>query len=146
MGKVIASKFGIETMETLTGFKFIGEKIKEFEETGSHEYLFGYEESYGYLIKPFARDKDAVQSCVLIAEVAAHYKSRGMSLYEGLHELYEEYGCFLEGLESITLKGKEGLAQISAIFYTFEMSHLCKWLEKSIHFGRLPTFPAFFFP
>lgn len=119
MGKAIASRFGIETMETLTGFKFIGEKIKEFEETGSHTYLFGYEESYGYLIKDFARDKDAVQSCVMIAEVAAYYKSRGMTLYDGLLELFEEYGCFLEGLQSITLKGKEGLEQISAILSHF---------------------------
>lgn len=119
MGKVIAAHFGIETMETLTGFKFIGEKIKEFEETGSHTYLFGYEESYGYLIKDFARDKDAVQSCVMIAEVAAYYKSRGMTLYEGLHELYKQYGYFLEGLQSMTLKGKEGLAQISAILSYF---------------------------
>ena len=119
MGSVIASHFGLETMETLTGFKFIGEKIKEFEETGSHTYLFGYEESYGYLIKEFARDKDAVQSCVMIAEVAAYYKSRGMTLYEGLHELYQQYGCFLEGLQSMTLKGKEGLAQISAILSYF---------------------------
>lgn len=119
MGKVIASRFGIETLETLTGFKFIGEKIKEFEETGSYTYLFGYEESYGYLIKDFARDKDAIQSCVMIAEVAAYYKSRGMTLYEGLHELFKEYGFFLEGLESITLKGKEGLEQISAILSYF---------------------------
>lgn len=119
MGKVIASRFGIETLETLTGFKFIGEKIKEFEETGSYTYLFGYEESYGYLIKDFARDKDAIQSCVMIAEVAAYYKSRGMTLYEGLHELFKEYGFFMEGLESITLKGKEGLEQISAILSYF---------------------------
>lgn len=119
MGKVIASRFGIETLETLTGFKFIGEKIKEFEETGSYTYLFGYEESYGYLIKDFARDKDAIQSCVMIAEVAAYYKSREMTLYEGLHELFKEYGFFLEGLESITLKGKEGLEQISAILSYF---------------------------
>ncbi|HBI03855.1 MAG TPA: phosphoglucomutase, partial [Paenibacillaceae bacterium] len=71
------------------------------------------------LIKEFARDKDAVQSCVMIAEVAAYYKSRGMTLYEGLHELYQQYGCFLEGLQSMTLKGKEGLAQISAILSYF---------------------------
>src|SRR5699024_2430161 len=88
IGRDIAKAHGLETIDTLTGFKFISEKIKEYEETGSHKFLFGYEESYGYLIGDFVRDKDAVQASMLIAEVAAFYKNKGMSLYEGLEDVF----------------------------------------------------------
>jgi phosphoglucomutase len=119
IGRTIARSFGIETIDTLTGFKFIGEKMKEFEETGSHTFVFGYEESYGYLAGDFVRDKDAVQICLLAAEVAAYYKSRGMTMYQGLLELFQTYGYYLEDLVSITLKGKEGLLQINEVLQTF---------------------------
>ena len=91
-GASIAKANNIEVMDVLTGFKFIGEKIRKFEETNSHTYLFGYEESYGYLVGTHARDKDGVVASVLIAEMAAFYYSKGLSLYEGLVELYNKYG------------------------------------------------------
>ncbi|AMA73738.1 MULTISPECIES: phospho-sugar mutase [Aneurinibacillus] len=119
IGRAIADSFGLQTVDTLTGFKFIGEKIKEFEESGDHTFVFGYEESYGYLVGDFVRDKDAIQACLLAAEVAAYYKSRGMTMYEGLLELFATYGYYLEDLASITLKGKEGLAKIRAILQAF---------------------------
>ena len=112
LGRAIADKYDVTTMDVLTGFKFISEKILEFEETASSTFLFGYEESYGYLIGDFVRDKDAVQASVLIAEVAAHYKANSQTLLEGLNALYEEHGFYQEGLESITLKGKTGMAKI----------------------------------
>lgn len=119
IGRNIAESYGIETIDTLTGFKYIGEKIQEFEKTGEKSFLFGYEESYGYLIKDFVRDKDAIQTCMLVAEVAAYYKSKGMTLYEGLQSLFKEFGYYKEGLESLTLKGKDGTAQIGEILSTF---------------------------
>lgn len=112
IGRTIAQEYGIETVDTLTGFKFIGEKIKQFEEQDSHTFLFGYEESYGYLIKEFARDKDAVQAAVFIAEVAAYYHEQGITLYEALLNLLNHYGYYQEDLISWTLKGKDGAAQI----------------------------------
>ncbi|WP_047154931.1 phospho-sugar mutase [Aneurinibacillus tyrosinisolvens] len=122
IGRAIASEFGIETMDTLTGFKFIGEKIKQFQETGSHTFLFGYEESYGYLIGDFVRDKDAVQVCMLAAEVAAYYKSKGLTMYQGLLELYKKHGYYQEGLLSLTRKGKEGAEQIGSILSAFRQN------------------------
>lgn len=119
MGKDIANDFGVTTIDTLTGFKFIGEKIKEFKETKEYEFQFGYEESYGYLINDFVRDKDAVQSAVFTAEVAAYYKAQGKTLYEGLLELFNKYGFYKESLQSLTLKGKEGTRQISHILTSF---------------------------
>ena len=119
MGRKIAESFGVETMDTLTGFKFIGEKIKEFEETGSHTFLFGYEESYGYLTGDFVRDKDAVIASMLICEMAAWYRSKGMNLYDGLVSLWERYGYFRETLKSIQMAGKEGMKKITAM-----MDHL----------------------
>jgi phosphoglucomutase len=119
IGREIAAHYGIETVDTLTGFKFIGEKIVEYEATGEHKFLFGYEESYGYLIGDFVRDKDAVQSCVLAAEVAAYYKSRGMSLYEGLLEVFEKYGFYREDLVSQTRKGKDGAEEIQQMMNAF---------------------------
>lgn len=119
IGRAIAEANGLETMDVLTGFKFIAEKIKEFEASGSNTFLFGYEESYGYLIKDFARDKDAIQAAVLAVEVCAYYKKQGMTLYEGLLQVFEKYGFFLEGLRSLTLKGIEGGKQIQGILQHF---------------------------
>ncbi len=118
-GRAIAKSFGLETIDTLTGFKFIGEKIKEYEQTGQYVFQFGYEESYGYLIGDFARDKDAVQAAVLAVEVCAFYKKQGMSLYEGLLQLFDKYGYYREGLQSLTLKGKEGAEKIQALLTAF---------------------------
>ena len=119
IGRTIAESFGIDTIDTLTGFKFIGEKINEFEQTGEYKFLFGYEESYGYLIGDFVRDKDAVQSAVFAAEVAAYYKAQGKSLYDGLLEIFETYGYYKESLQSLTLKGKDGAEQIANILTSF---------------------------
>ena len=115
MGADIAKAYDIAVLDTLTGFKYIGEKIKEFEKTGEHTFIFGYEESYGYLSGTYTRDKDAVVSSMLICEMAAYYKSRGLTLYEGLLELYEKYGYYLEDLKSITLEGRAGSEKIQSI-------------------------------
>jgi phosphoglucomutase len=115
MGADIARHYGAEVVNTLTGFKYIGEKMTEYERTGAHTYLFGYEESYGYLAGNYARDKDAVVASLLIAEAAAYYKSQGKTLYEVLQELYAQFGTYLEHLESRTLKGIDGVRQIAAI-------------------------------
>lgn len=115
MGATIARHFGATVMNTLTGFKYIGEKMTQFAATGDYTYLFGYEESYGYLAGTYARDKDAVIAAMLICEAAAYYKSQGKTLYDVLHELYESFGYFMEKLESRTLKGIDGVAQIQGI-------------------------------
>ncbi|WP_425262340.1 phospho-sugar mutase [Paenibacillus pectinilyticus] len=112
LGAAVANHYGIPTLNTLTGFKYIGEKMSQFEKTGEHTFLFGYEESYGYLAGSYARDKDAVIAAMLIAEAAAFYKKQGKTLYEVLQGLYESFGYFLEKLESRTLKGKDGVEQI----------------------------------
>ncbi|MGL5244451.1 MAG: phospho-sugar mutase [Sarcina sp.] len=109
----MAEEYNVELFDLLTGFKYIGEKIRQFEETGSHKYLFGFEESYGYLAGTFARDKDAVVASMLIAEMTLYYKQQGKTLYDGLIELYEKYGYFKEELVSIELQGKEGQEKIS---------------------------------
>lgn len=119
IGRDIAERHELKTIDTLTGFKYISEQIQLFEETGEHSFLFGYEESYGYLIGDFVRDKDAIQACLLISEVAAYYKSNGKTLYEGLIELYETYGYYKEDLISVTLKGKDGVQQMLAILENF---------------------------
>lgn len=119
IGRTIAKAYGLDTVDTLTGFKFIGEKIKQYEESGQYEFQFGYEESYGYLIRPFCRDKDAVQSVLFACEVAAYYKSKGKTLYDGLLEVFKKYGFFREDLVSLTLKGKDGAEQIQKMMATF---------------------------
>lgn len=119
IGRAIAKAYGLEVIDTLTGFKFIGEKIKQFEQSGEYTFQFGYEESYGYLIGDFVRDKDAVQATVFAIEVAAYYKKRGMTLYDGLLEIFSKYGFYREGLKSITLKGKDGAEQIANLLATF---------------------------
>ncbi len=115
MGADIAASYGCKVFSTLTGFKYIGELMTKFEKDGSHEFLFGYEESYGYLTGTYARDKDAVVASLLISEAAAYYKSQGKTLYDVLLELYAQYGTYLEKLESRTLKGKDGVEKIGAI-------------------------------
>lgn len=115
MGAVIAEHYGAKVLNTLTGFKYIGEKMTQFAASGEHTFLFGYEESYGYLAGEYARDKDAVIAAMLICEAAAYYKSQGKTLYDVLSELYASHGYFLEKLESRTLKGKDGLEQIQSI-------------------------------
>jgi phosphoglucomutase len=127
IGRVIAKDFGIPTLDTLTGFKFIGEKIKEYEESGELSFLFGYEESYGYLIGDFVRDKDAVQAAIFAAEVAAFYKVQGKSLYDGLLEIFDQYGYFKESLKSLTLKGKEGTEKIARILAGFRGNPPLEW-------------------
>lgn len=119
IGRTIAKAYGLDTVDTLTGFKFIGEKIKQYEESGQYKFQFGYEESYGYLIRPFCRDKDAVQSVLFACEVAAYYKSQGKTLYDGLLEVFKKYGFFREDLVSLTLKGKDGAEQIQKMMATF---------------------------
>ena len=118
MGAAIARSYGFEVVSTLTGFKFIGEQAHLIEDT-DYEYVFGYEESYGYLIGDFVRDKDSVQSVLMCAEAAAYYKEHGKTLYDVLMELYETYGCYRETLVNITLKGKEGADKIQAILADF---------------------------
>ena len=124
-GADIAKANNLEVMNVLTGFKFIGEKIKSFEENNNEKtYLFGYEESYGYLVGTHARDKDAVVASLLIAEMAAYYYSKDMSLYEGLQELYKKYGYFKEETISLTLAGKEGLEKIAEIISYFRNTNI----------------------
>lgn len=124
IGRAVAESFGLETMDVLTGFKFIAEKIGQYEQTNEYKFLFGYEESYGYLIGDFARDKDAVQAAVLAVEVCAYYKKKGMSLYDALQSIFEEYGYYLEGLRSLTLKGKEGAELIQKTLTAFREEKL----------------------
>ncbi|MGC5324349.1 phospho-sugar mutase [Brevibacillus sp. SYSU BS000544] len=113
LGRAIADSFGVTMQETLTGFKYIAEKIEDFQQTGSHTFLFGYEESNGYLIGDFVRDKDAIQAGLLLSEMAAFYKEKEKSLLDVLNDLYKEHGYFTDDLLSFTLKGREGAEKIS---------------------------------
>lgn len=119
LGEKIAAKYGVETEKTLTGFKFIGEKVAKYELTHEKEYVFGYEESYGSLISPFVRDKDAPQACLMLAEAACFYKAQGKTLVDVLDGLYDELGTYQESQTSITLAGKEGAERIKEIIATF---------------------------
>lgn len=123
-GADIAKANNVDVLNVLTGFKFIGEKIKLFEQNKDRNYVFGYEESYGYLVGTHARDKDGVVSSLLISEMAAFYYSKGMSLYEGLIELYEKYGFFKEQTISLTLKGIEGVEKIKEIISYFRENQI----------------------
>lgn len=118
----IAESYGATMFNVLTGFKFIAEKIQESEETGNHTYMFGFEESFGYLIKPFVRDKDAIQAVLMVAEIAAYYRSRGLTLADGIDEIFKEYGYFAEKTISVTLSGKDGAEQIKAIMSKFRVN------------------------
>lgn len=115
----IAEHFGMKMVDVLTGFKFIAEKIKQYEEDKSQTFLFGFEESYGYLVKPFVRDKDAIQALVLIAEVAAYYKEQDKTLYDGLQDIFHEFGHYKEKTISITMEGIEGSEKIKALMAKF---------------------------
>ncbi|MNO39335.1 Phosphoglucomutase [compost metagenome] len=119
LGATIARHFGAKVFNTLTGFKYIGEKMNQFEASGEYTYLFGYEESYGYLAGNYARDKDAIVASTLICEAAAYYKQQGKTLIDVLEELYQQFGYYREALASRTLKGKDGLAQIGALMNDF---------------------------
>ena len=136
MIRAITSDYGIETIDVLTGFKFIGEKIKEFEAEGKFDkYVFGFEESYGYLKGSYARDKDAVVASMLITELAADLKAQGKTLYDGLIDLYEKYGYFLEYVETKTLTGIEGVAQIKAIMKKFRTEGIPFQVEKTLDYS-----------
>lgn len=115
LGAVVAQHYGANVLNTLTGFKYIGEKMTQFERTGEASFIFGYEESYGYLAGTYARDKDAVVASLLIAEAAVYYKRQGLTLYDVLQKLYERHGHYLESLQSRTLKGKDGLEKMRAL-------------------------------
>lgn len=115
MTDMIAKKYGAKLIEVLTGFKYIGEQIKLFEKTGSYEYVFGYEESYGCLVGTHARDKDAVAAVMCLCEAAAYYRDQGLTLYEQMNNLYKKYGYFKERLSSVTLKGLEGMQKIKEL-------------------------------
>lgn len=124
LGAKIAKSYGVGCIDTLTGFKFIGEKIHQYENSNEATFIMGYEESYGYLVGTHARDKDGVVSSLLISEMAAYYYDKGMSLYEGLQEVYSKYGCFKEELKSITLKGIDGMEQIKSIMSYFRNTEI----------------------
>ncbi len=132
MADVICKAYGVEVMNVLTGFKFIGEKIKEFEENKNHTYLLGFEESYGYLAGEYARDKDGVVATMLITEMAAWYKTKGMTLYEGLMELYKKYGTFREKVMAVTLEGMDGLQKIGQIMTDIRNSSLSEIGGKKV--------------
>ncbi len=119
LGANIGRSYGVKVEETLTGFKYIGDKINKYEATGENEFLIGYEESYGYLVGTHARDKDAVVSSMLICQMAAWYKNRGKTLVEALNEIYEEYGYYLDFLDSFVLKGKDGSERIQSLMVIF---------------------------
>ena len=119
LGANIGRKFGLKVEETLTGFKYIGDKINKYEESGENEFVIGYEESYGYLVGTHARDKDAVVSSMLICQMAAWYKNQGKTLVDGLNEIYDEYGYYLDFLDSFVLKGKDGAEKIQSLMVYF---------------------------
>lgn len=119
LGADIGRKYGLSVEETLTGFKYIGDKINKYEDSGDKEFVIGYEESYGYLVGTHARDKDAVVSSMLICQMAAWYKTQGKTLIDGLNEIYDEYGYFLDSLDSFVLKGKDGAEKIQSLMTYF---------------------------
>lgn len=119
LGANIGRKFGLQVEETLTGFKYIGDKINKYEQTGKQEFVIGYEESYGYLVGTHARDKDAVVSSMLICQMAAWYKNQGKTLVDALNEIYDEYGYYLDFLDSFVLKGKDGAEKIQNLMTYF---------------------------
>lgn len=119
LGANIGRSFGLQVEETLTGFKYIGDKINKFETSGDQEFVIGYEESYGYLVGTHARDKDGVVSSMLVCEMAAWYKNQGKTLVDGLNEIYDKYGYYLDFLDSFVLKGKDGAEKIQNLMIEF---------------------------
>ncbi|MEL0464835.1 phospho-sugar mutase [Streptococcus pneumoniae] len=128
----IAESYGATMFNVLTGFKFIAEKIQEFEEQHNHTYMMGFEESFGYLIKPFVRDKDAIQAVLVVAELAAYYRSRGLTLADGIEEIYKEYSYYAEKTISVTLSGVDGAEQIKAIMAKFRNNAPKEWNATAI--------------
>ncbi|HGP8789240.1 TPA: phospho-sugar mutase [Streptococcus pneumoniae] len=128
----IAESYGATMFNVLTGFKFIAEKIQEFEEKHNHTYMMGFEESFGYLIKPFVRDKDAIQAVLVVAELAAYYRSRGLTLADGIEEIYKEYGYYAEKTIPVTLSGVDGAEQIKAIMAKFRNNAPTEWNATAI--------------
>ena len=128
----IAESYGATMFNVLTGFKFIAEKIQEFEEKHNHTYMMGFEESFGYLIKPFVRDKDAIQAVLVVAELAAYYRSRGLTLADGIEEIYKEYGYYAEKTISVTLSGVDGAEQIKTIMAKFRNNAPKEWDATAI--------------
>ncbi|CJJ76332.1 phospho-sugar mutase [Streptococcus pneumoniae] len=128
----IAESYGATMFNVLTGFKFIAEKIQEFEEKHNHTYMMGFEESFGYLIKPFVRDKDAIQAVLVVAELVAYYRSRGLTLADGIEEIYKEYGYYAEKTISVTLSGVDGAEQIKAIMAKFRNNAPTEWNATAI--------------
>ena len=122
LGEKVAKHYGVETEKTLTGFKFIGDKIKSYQANGHKHFVFGYEESYGYLFEPFVRDKDAIQACLILAEAITYYQARGKTLVDVLNGLYQRHGVHREEQVSLTLKGEEGNRRIKAILHHFRTS------------------------
>ena len=129
---MIAESYGATMFNVLTGFKFIAEKIQEFEDKHNHTYMMGFEESFGYLIKPFVRDKDAIQAVLVVAELAAYYRSRGLTLADGIEEIYKEYGYYAEKTISVTLSGVDGAEQIKAIMAKFRENGPKEWNATEI--------------
>jgi phosphoglucomutase len=134
LGAKIARDYNLDVISTLTGFKFIGEQARYLEED-EREFIFGYEESYGYVVKDFVRDKDSLQAMLLASEAANYYKANhNQSLYDVLMDIYEKYGFYLEGLKSIVLEGKEGQERISRIMNYFRNNPMESFMEKSVKY------------
>jgi Phosphomannomutase len=136
MIRPIAENYGVKVFDVLTGFKYIGEKIKEFEQTGSNVYEFGFEESYGCLAGTYARDKDAVVATMLVAELTAFYKAQGITIYDGLMALYKKYGYYREGIKSITLKGIEGVEKIQYIMEELRKNPPTEFVGTKVEWNR----------
>lgn len=132
MGRAIASDFGLATVDTLTGFKYIGEKLGEFEKTGAYTFQFGYEESCGFLIADFVRDKDAVQAALFMADVCAFHKAEGRSLYDALLQLFATYGYYMEDLHAITCRGRDGMAAMASILSRLRSRPLTEIAGKKV--------------
>lgn len=138
LGANIARSFGLNVEETLTGFKYIGDKINKYENSDNREFVIGYEESYGYLVGTYARDKDGVVSSMLICQMAAWYKAQGKTLIDGLNEIYAEYGYFLDALDPFVLKGKDGAEKINSLMDHFRKNGLCVFegADKVIDYSK----------
>ncbi len=132
LGGIVAKSHGAEVVDVLTGFKYIGEHMTEYEATGKKTFAFGYEESYGYLAGNYARDKDAVLASALVCEMADYYKKQGMTLYDALEGLYQKFGYFIEGIQSMTLEGIEGKKQIENIMEKFRANHFDAFADEKL--------------
>ena len=132
LGGLVAKAGGAEVLDVLTGFKYIGEWMTEFEKTGEKTFAFGYEESYGYLAGDYARDKDAVLASALVCEMADYYKKQGMTLYDALEGLYQKFGYFIEGIQSMTLEGIEGKKKIAEIMEKFRADHFTAFADEKL--------------